>query len=1078
MNALTPPGADGRVVLDPERLKGLRKQLGLSQSALAERCFDQRLCLSIASIKRAETGKSVLYRTARHLAALYAIDLGEVLLDGAPPADTPEQPDAPLLPWPPDEEELAPRSVIGLFVTGLPPALHDTCADLVRQFGGTLAPAATAPAAAMLALFGVPRAYRSDGLRCMQCALEIAHWLAAQPGGQQGQFIIDSLKWPAPADGFRMPSTVLEGAPALTIRTERGLTQLMADRFVFASGEGNFLRYRRRLRFDQMPSYALIGRDIELRQLKALLEAAVTYQAGHIVYIRGVAGIGKTRLSQEFTDMAQQHMLACHTGAVLDFGDQGKAGWLGQLICSLLRLAPESGELEQQLAARLQALRLPADYAMFYRPWIGLPQTAEHAPVFAAMDHSTRNQRQREALHTLLLRETIERPAVLLVEDLHWAESAALDLLGGLLQSTAELPVVWVLTSRLEQDPLEPALRSHLSDQALTVLDLAPLRSVAASALTSQFPDADPGFRSRCVARAQGNPLFLTQLLLAGQVRVLPESLQNLVQSKLDQLSSLDRRALRAAAVIGQRFSLDLLRAVLATPDYLPEGPLRHYLIRQVVPGLYLFLHDLILQGIYEAMAPVQRDFLHTQLAQQYAGSDSALCAQHLDKARSSLAPEKFLSAIRLKISQHQYEKALELIQQCVAIDYCSKDDYALSMLAGQATLKMGLTQEARVHYDSAMQAAPSEAQRLEAVLGLARTLNLLEELDAEEALLDAALPVAAELGAHAVSANLYYLKGNIYFPRGDAARCRELHTLALQHARQGGDVEMEVRALSGLGDSYYAAGRMRTALDAFRTCVALCEQHDLAEIEASNRFMLATARIYANETDGALRDALASAELGQRVGNRRAEIVSRLTAGWLLLSLSRLDEALQQIKQGLELARAMGAARFEAFLLESLARAHLAMGQLELARHQIRSAWQIVERQRLHHFIGPWVLGTLALLEERKSERQKALQQGTELLQQGCVGHNYYRFLVSAAEACLLNNDVEQALQFAAQLERYTAEEPCAWSVHHIELVRRYAGWHVQRSSHDRERLREQLELGARAGLVMVMPRLNLQGF
>jgi len=284
------------------------------------------------------------------------------------------------------------------------------------------------------------------------------------------------------------------------------------------------------------------------------------------------------------------------------------------------------------------------------------------------------------------------------------------------------------------------------------------------------------------------------------------------------------------------------------------------------------------------------------------------------------------------------------------------------------------------------------------------------------------------------------------------------------------------VRALSGLGDSWYAAGRMGTALDAFRNCVQLCEEHGLAEIEASNRFMLATTRIYANETEGALRDALLSAELGQRVGNRRAEIVSRLTAGWVLLSLSRLDEAQQQILQGLELARAMGAARFEAFLLESQARLHLARGQLDQARHHIRSAWQIVEQQRLQQFIGPWVLGTLALLDERKSERKNALAEGAAWLEQGCVGHNYYRFLVSAAEASLLSSDTAQALDYAAQLERYMGDEPCAWGVHHVELVRRYASWHTQGSGHERERLREQLELGVRAGLAMATPRLNQQ--
>lgn len=1079
MNDLPLPVSDGRIVLDPERLKTLRKKLGLSQSALAERCFDRRLCVSIASIKRAEAGKSLLYRTARHLAQIYQVELESMLLPNEtwPQEMAAQESPLQLLQWVNEEE---PRNVIGLFLaaSALSPAMLAECSELARQFGATVLDASSAHQG-FVAVFGIPRAYRSDGLRCMQCALEIAARLKALGPHLSRPVVIDTLAWPQAQAGANWPATAVwpadDGLQAPAIHVERGLSQMMANRFAFTPCDEHFLRYSHPLRSEQLPLNALIGRDVEVCQLKAVLVAAVTYQAGHTVYIRGVAGIGKTRLSQEFTDMAQQNRLGCHAAAVLDFGDEGAAGWLGQLVCSLLRLVPDSGGLEAQLAGRLQKLRLPADDAMFYRPLLGLAQTPEHAPLYAAMGHTTRGQRQLEALHALLLREAMEHPAVLLLEDLHWADSATLDLLGALMQRAADVPIIWVLTSRLEQDPLERALRPYLTDLPLTVLDLAPLRSVAANALTLQFPDADPGYRHRCVARAQGNPLFLTQLLLSRQTRVLPESLQNLVQSKLDQLDPLDRRALRVAAVIGQRFSLELLRAVLEAPDYLPQLPQHHYLIRQIEPGLYQFIHDLILQGIYEAMAPVQREFLHAQLAQQYAHGDTELCAQHLYKARSPLAPQTFVAAIGEKIARHQYEKALELIQQCRAIDYTDKQDHTLSLLAGQATMNMGLTQEARVHYESAMQYARSDTQRLTAIVGLARTLNLLEELEAEEALLDQALPQAEALGEHAVSAHLYYLKGNIYFPRGNFARSRELHLQALHHARRSGTVELEVRALSGLGDSHYAEGHMLTALESFRTCVHLCEQHGLAEVEASNRFMLATTRIYANETEPALRDALASAELGLRVGNRRAEIVSRLTAGWLLLSLARTQEAQTQIEQGLALARAMGATRFEAFLLESLARVHLANGQQELARHQIRSAWQIVERQRLQHFIGPWVLGTLALLEERKAQRTRALEQGHALLEQGCVGHNYYRFYVSAAEACLIHGDVERARQFADHLERFTAQEPCAWSDHHVALIRRYGDWLCDPSPGHRQAVRTQLEAGARAGLAMVTPCLNM---
>lgn len=70
---------DGRIVLGTRKLKELRRQQGLSQAALAHLCLERRLCLSIASIKRAEAGRPVLYRTARHLAEVHGVKLEELL---------------------------------------------------------------------------------------------------------------------------------------------------------------------------------------------------------------------------------------------------------------------------------------------------------------------------------------------------------------------------------------------------------------------------------------------------------------------------------------------------------------------------------------------------------------------------------------------------------------------------------------------------------------------------------------------------------------------------------------------------------------------------------------------------------------------------------------------------------------------------------------------------------------------------------------------------------------------------------------------------------------------------------------
>jgi transcriptional regulator with XRE-family HTH domain len=128
---------DGRLRLDRERLKQHRKRLGLSQ----EYCFDRRLCVSIASIKRAESGKAVLYRIARHLAEIYEVEVEELSAEAEEAAVVAA-----------DIEEMESARVLI--------QLHAVAADLsalaswVQHFGGSLVEG-------NMALFGLPRAYRS-----------------------------------------------------------------------------------------------------------------------------------------------------------------------------------------------------------------------------------------------------------------------------------------------------------------------------------------------------------------------------------------------------------------------------------------------------------------------------------------------------------------------------------------------------------------------------------------------------------------------------------------------------------------------------------------------------------------------------------------------------------------------------------------------------------------------------------------------------------------------------------------------------------------------------------------------------
>jgi transcriptional regulator with XRE-family HTH domain len=267
---------DGRVVLNGPALKKLRQQQGLSQEALAELCQQQHLCVSIASIKRAEAGRCVLYRTARHLAAVHQVPL--------------------------------------------------------------------------------------DGLADVQAT----------------QVVVPAQQHPQPP---------------------------------------------------------LLGRRAEVQQFRALLQMAWSSVDAHVVCVRGAAGIGKSRLVAELTDIARHERFGVHAAVVASHAD---------------------GSVPHQFTrSLLEATLAPAAQR---------PQPIE--PWHATM-----------VLNALVQREAQRRPLVMVIEDLHRGDSALFDALGLLLAGAAHVPVVWLLSSRLEQDPLERCLRPRCCELPWTVFDLAPLRA-------------------------------------------------------------------------------------------------------------------------------------------------------------------------------------------------------------------------------------------------------------------------------------------------------------------------------------------------------------------------------------------------------------------------------------------------------------------------------------------------------------------------------------------------------------------------------------------------------------------------
>ena len=1063
--------SDGRVSLDAALLKNLRKSRGLSQEALAELCMARQLPVSIASIKRAETGKAVLYRTARHLATILDTDL-DALLDSASAPATPAAAEPSSAAAAPAPHSDSVRYLVELHILlGAPPsdsARRDMLAACTR-FGGALRQADTARP---VAIFGLPQAFRSDAERALRCALALRKTLLVHGGRALALRLARSSNGVADA-GPVLPAPPAGADPlALPIHVARSLTGPLDGHYRFEAEDGDWTRFAGE--GAGAAQQALSGRVAEMRQFQVLAETAQETGAARVIYLRAAAGVGKTRLGAEFAERARTLGFSCHRTHV---HDAGADGWRAPL-CELARSLFDAGgaaddELAQRIDSAMAALGLDPEAQIFYRALTGARMQSDQLSLYAAMSHAVREAGLDAALQALVLRRAAREPLLLAVEDVHWGESYLFDALGALMAATRDAAVIWVLGSRIEDDPLDAFLRPHLYELPLTVFDLAPLGPREAQALADQYPELDAAHRQRCVERAQGNPLFLTQLL-ASPHQQLPDSLKHLIQARVDALPPLQQRALRTAAVIGNRFEPSVLAEALGVAQIEFDAAGRSALVRRVGPDAAVFVHDLVMHCIYESIDPDEQRRLHRAVAGLYRERDPAVSAQHLYRAADPAAFDMMLRAIRDKLAAHDYEAALELSDECSANDSTRLSSFTLALLKAQAIAGMGRMPQARQAYEQALMLAGRPQEKIDAVIGLATTLNILEELDEEERLLDDTLPLARSIDAEASLARLLYLKGNIFFPRGNYAECRRHHEDAVRHARAGGASDTEARALSGVGDSYYAQGHMNQAHALFSQCIAMCEQHGLVGIEASNRSALGSTRLYLGQPALAVDDALHSALLAHRVGNRRAEVFARMTAGWVLVATGELDRAEAEVEQALAMARSIGAARFETFLLESQARISWQRGSHALAEQQIMAVAGRVRALQLERFIGPWVLGTVAVMSSDAAVRKRALLQGAAYLTRDCLAHNAFRFFLSAAEVALLDGDAVAADFYAEQMQASAGDDPCAWTIHHADLIRSYAAHAQQPGAALRDRLRQLRAQGRQYGFAHAAPRLE----
>jgi DNA-binding CsgD family transcriptional regulator len=346
---------------------------------------------------------------------------------------------------------------------------------------------------------------------------------------------------------------------------------------------------------------AFVGRRDELAQLASAGAEVAGSGHGQMVVIAGDAGMGKSRLVQEFCDQANRDGWTTATGGCVDVA----AGAL--TYAALIEIFRHLGRhLGREVMAKLAGAGID-DLAALLPGMPGVQPGAGGLLLERMLDFLTR------------LGELA--PAAVVVEDLHWADSSTRDLISFLARNIRTARVLLIVTYRADdlhrRHPLKPLLAelergdaSWIRLAGLARGDVAELVATAAGA-AHDVP--------LLFGRTGGNPFFIEELLAASaSVSSLPEGLRELLLDRLHALADPALAVLRPASVLGQGFTEDLLAATTGLPLAEIEDALRlavdHNILRTTA-GEMRFRHDLMREAIYDDLLPAQRHRLHLAAA-------------------------------------------------------------------------------------------------------------------------------------------------------------------------------------------------------------------------------------------------------------------------------------------------------------------------------------------------------------------------------------------------------------------------------------------------------------------------------
>ncbi len=615
----------------------------------------------------------------------------------------------------------------------------------------------------------------------------------------------------------------------------------------------------------------LVGRGHEFGLLVERV-ARLADGCGHTVLVEGEPGIGKSRLLCELARYVQPQDMPTFTANCYEIE---RATPYQPVIALVTRALDRLPDTALRRLAPVSLAELAALVPELCERFPDLPQLSNDFP-------EARQARLSRAVDQLLDAARDDRPALMMVDDIQWADDASRQVLHVLARQAAQRP--WLVVYAYRDEAVDGdahfarLVESLRRDAGARRLPLARLGYADTASLVATLADVrldSPGLAERLYRETDGNPFFLMSILhalIAGEMQLearpsgapglLPDALRAAVRVRLAQVPEAIRPLLDTAAVLGRRFDFDTLLDVMRVPetqllDALETLVRRRLLREEAEDGVYDFSHDKLREVAYRDIGGARRQLLHRSVAEalEQRGEDTtherdARLAEHYERAH--IWPQAFRYLVRaadrsqklfaLRDALHWLDRAVALAEaHPEALD--AGQGLAITQQRGAARAQAGQTQGAVADMRRVIAALRTRGERArtrDALIQLGMAYRRADDYQAATTCLVEALAESRALHDEHHAADTLYHLGTVAWSNGRNDQAIDFHQQAVEICTRTACADLvAVQAWHGRGEAHFANAEPAAAIACYTRSLALARDIGDRSYESENLMMI-----------------------------------------------------------------------------------------------------------------------------------------------------------------------------------------------------------------------------------------------